>query len=165
MFEHGDLAARVGQALIERAESVAVGESSAGGLISSTLLSVPGASAFYMGGAVVYTGRSRGLLFERDELPPEMRGATEDFACALALNAASRMRSDWGLAETGATGPKGNPYGDPAGHAWVAVRRPNGSTVARNVTTGSNDRAANMHTFTGAALELLLAELAAAPPK
>lgn len=161
MLTHTDLAVRVGRALVDRSESVAVGESSAGGLISATLLSVPGASAFYMGGAVVYTGRSRGLLFERDELPPEMRGATEDFACALALNAASRMRSDWGLAETGATGPKGNPYGDPAGHAWVAVRRPDQTTVARNVTTGSDDRVGNMQAFTAAALELLLSELSA----
>jgi len=165
MFEHSDLAVRVGQALTDRNESVAVGESSAGGLISSTLLSVPGASAFYMGGAVIYTGRSQGLLFERDELPADIRGATEDFACALARNAASRMRSDWGLAETGATGPKGNPYGDPAGHAWVAVRRPDGTTAARNVTTGSNDRAANMQAFTAAALELLVSELSAAPAK
>ncbi|MGZ0177434.1 MAG: CinA family protein [Acidimicrobiales bacterium] len=159
MFEHAALAARVGRALTDRNESVAVGESSAGGLISATLLSVPGASAFYMGGAIVYTGRSRGLLFERDELPLDTRGATEDFAWALARNASSRMRSDWGLAETGAAGPSGNPYGDPAGHAWVAVRRPDGTTVARNVTTGSSDRAANMNAFTAAALDLLLAEL------
>ena len=160
-FEHAELAAEVGRALVARGESVAVGESSAGGLIAATLLSVPGASAFFMGGAVVYTGRSRGLLFDRDELPPETRGATEDFACALARNASSRMRSDWGLAETGATGPSGNPYGDPAGHAWVAVRRPDGTTLARNVTTGSDDRAANMEAFTAAALELLLSELRA----
>ena len=159
MFENADLAAHVGQALRDRGESVAVGESSAGGLISSTLLSVPGASAFYMGGAVVYTGRSRGLLFDRDELPADSRGATEDFACALARNAASRMRADWGLAETGAAGPSGNPYGDPAGHAWVAVRRPDGSTVARNVTTGDSDRSVNMNAFTEAALRLLLTEL------
>lgn len=159
MFEHGDLAAQVGEALSSRGQSVAVGESSAGGLISSTLLCVPGASAFYKGGAVIYTAHSRGLLFDHDELPSDSRGATEGFACALAHNAASRMRSDWGLAETGATGPHGNPYGDPAGHAWVAVCRPDGSTFARNVTTGDNDRAANMHAFTEAALRLLLSEL------
>jgi len=163
MFDHTNLASQVGQALVDRKESVAVGESSAGGLISATLLSVPGASAFYLGGAVVYTGRSRGLLFDRDELPPDTRGATHDFACALALNAADRMRADWGLAETGATGPSGNPYGDPAGHAWVAVRRPDGTTVAHNVTTGSDDRATNMSAFAQAALELLLSELAATP--
>lgn len=159
MFEHADLAAQVGQALVDRGEFVAVGESSAGGLISSTLLSVPGASAFFKGGAVIYTAHSRGLLFDRDELPSDSRGATEDFGCALARNAASRMRADWGLAETGASGPSGNPYGDPAGHAWVAVRRPDGTTVARNVTTGNSERSANMHAFTEAALQLLLSEL------
>jgi len=159
-FEHTDLAAEVGRALVAREEFVAVGESSAGGLISATLLSVPGASAFYLGGAVVYTARSRGLLFDRDELPDGMRGATEPFAEALATNAALRMRAEWGLAETGATGPTGNPYGDPAGHAWVAVRRPDGSTTARNVRTDQSDRVANMSAFTAAALTLLLEELA-----
>jgi PncC family amidohydrolase len=159
MFDHTDLAAEVGAALVARGESVAVGESSAGGLISATLLSVPGASAFYLGGAVVYTARSRGLLFERAELPPEIRGATQAFAEHLARNAATRMRADWGLAETGASGPSGNPYGDPAGHAWVAVRRPDDTTVARNVITGDDDRPANMARFTKAALELLLDEL------
>ena len=159
MFEHTELAAAVGKALVSRGESVAVGESSAGGLISATLLSVPGASALYQGGAIVYTGRSRGLLFERDELPADSRGATEDFACAMARNAAARMRSDWGLAETGASGPSANPYGDPAGHAWVAVRRPDGSTSARHVLTGQSDRAMNMSSYTFAALTLLLDEL------
>lgn len=154
-----DLAAQAGAALIERREFVAVAESSTGGLISASLLSVPGASAYYLGGAVVYTGKSRGLVFERDELPPETRGATEDFAQRLALGAKAKMRSDWGLAETGATGPSGNPYGDPAGHSWVCVARPDGSTIARNVLTGSDDRAANMSAFSTAALELLLAEV------
>ncbi|MFT7599862.1 MAG: nicotinamide-nucleotide amidase [Acidimicrobiales bacterium] len=159
MIAHTEVAMAVGAALIEREQFVSVAESSAGGLISATLLSVPGASAFYLGGAVVYTSRSRGLIFEKDELPPETRGATEDFAQRLALGAKTKMRSDWGLAETGATGPSGNPYGDPAGHAWVCVARPDGSTEARNVLTGSADRAANMSAFTEAALQLLLSTL------
>ena len=49
------LAAEVGEALKARGEKVAVAESSSGGLISAALLSVPGASAYYLGGAVVYT--------------------------------------------------------------------------------------------------------------
>lgn len=159
MFEQSELAAEVGKALVARGEFVAVGESSAGGLISATLLSVPGASAFYLGGAVVYTARSRGLLFERDELPADSRGATEAFAIALATNAATRMRADWGLSETGASGPSGNPYGDPPGHAWVGVRRPDGTAIARNVRTDDDDRAANMSAFTHAALTLLLEQL------
>ena len=156
---NSELAAEAGALLVERGEFLAVAESSAGGFISATLLSVPGASAFYLGGAVVYTGRSRGLVFERDALPPETRGATEDFAQRLALGARAKMRSEWGLAETGASGPSGNPYGDPAGHAWVCVARPDGSTATRHLLTGSDDRAANMVAYTDAAIELLVAEL------
>lgn len=159
MFEHSELAAAVGAALVDRGQFVAVGESSAGGLISATLLSVPGASAFYLGGAIVYTARSRGLLFQRDEIPSDVRGATQAFAELLAHRAAEKMRADWGVAETGAAGPSGNPYGDPAGHAWVAVQRPDGMTVARNVRTGDDDRTANMSAFTEAALEFLLEQL------
>lgn len=160
MLEHTELAASIGAALVERGQFVATAESSAGGLISATLLSVPGASAFCLGGAVVYTGRSRGLLFERDELPPDTRGATQAFAEHQATAAATKMRADWGLAETGATGPSGNPYGDPAGHAWVALRRPDGTTRSQHVLTGDSNRAANMGRFTEAALALLLDELA-----
>ena len=159
MFEHTALAAEVGEALVEREQRVAVGESSAGGLISATLLSVPGASAFYLGGAIVYTARSRGLLFQRDEIPSDVRGATQAFAELLAHRAAEKMRAEWGVAETGASGPSGNPYGDPPGHAWVAVQRPDGMTVARHVETNSDDRAANMSRFTGAALEFLLEQI------
>ncbi len=153
------LAAAAGAALVQRDQKVAVAESSAGGLISATLLTVPGASAFYLGGAVVYTARSRGLLFGRDELPPDTRGATEGFVQHLSLGARREMRADWGLAETGATGPSGNPYGDPAGHAWVGVARPDGATTARNVSTGSDDRVANMVRFATAALTLLVEEI------
>ncbi len=159
MLEHTNLAARVGALLSERGQYVATGESSAGGLISATLLSVPGASAFCLGGAIVYTGRSRGLLFDADALPADVRGGTEMFAMYLAVAAASKMRADWGLAETGASGPSGNPYGDPAGHAWVALCRPDGTTRTQHVLTDDNDRAANMERFTEAALRLLLDEL------
>lgn len=151
-----DLSRQVGAALQARNERVAVAESSAGGLISATLLSIGGASAHYLGGAVVYTGRSRPLVL--DEVPDGTRGATEDFVRLLAAGARQRMGAEWGLAETGATGPSGNPYGDPPGHAWVGVARPDGEIVTRNVLTGTDDRIANMAAFTRAALELLLEE-------
>jgi nicotinamide-nucleotide amidase len=154
-----DLAGEVGRALVNRDQKVAVAESSAGGLISATLLTVPGASAFYLGGAVVYTSSSRHLLFEKDQLPADTRGATEGFVQHLCLGAQREMKADWGLAETGATGPSGNPYGDPAGHAWVGIARPDGTTAARHVLTGSGDRVGNMGQFTAAALTLLLDQL------
>ena len=154
-----DMAVAVGAKLVDRDEKIAVAESSTGGLISATLLSVGGASAYYLGGSVIYTGRARGLIFERDALPPDTRGATKAFAEQLSLGARAKLRSEWGISETGATGPAGNPYGDPAGHSWVSVARPDGTTAARNVTTGDDNRADNMFRFSQAALQLLLDEL------
>lgn len=149
------IAARIGQALVARGQRVAVAESSSGGLVSAALLTVPGASAFYLGGSIIYTGRARGFLFERDDLPDGTRGATEDYAERLSLGAARKLRADWAVAETGATGPTGNPYGDPPGHSWVAVAGPESSTTARVVATGDDDRTANMFRFAAAALDLL----------
>ncbi len=154
-----DLGAAVGAALVDAGQRVAIGESSSAGLVSAALLSVGGASAFYLGGAVIYTGRARRFLFEPDELPPETRGATEDYAGRLARAARAALGADWAIAETGAAGPTGNPYGDPPGHAWVGVARPDGTTVARVVATGDDDRVANMFRFAAAGLDLLRTEL------
>jgi nicotinamide-nucleotide amidase len=119
---------------------------------------VPGASAYFLGGAVVYTGQARTVLLE---LPATalagMRPATEAYARLVATHTRQRFSSDWALAETGATGPTGNRYGDPAGHSCMAVA----GAVEASLTleTGSADRLANMHAFTEAALKFLLRNL------
>lgn len=149
------LAARAGAALIARGEAVAVAESSAGGLISATLLAVPGASGFFAGGAVVYDRRARvALLGMTDAAAAGMRPSTEPYAGMLAGLARERLGAAWGIGETGAAGPTANRYGDPAGHACVAVRGP-GVAAAMTVRTGRAGRADNMRAFTQAALHLL----------
>ena len=148
------LAAEVGEALKARGEKVAVAESSSGGLISAALLSVPGASAYYLGGAVVYTPKARVMLME---IPREalegMRSAGEPYAMLLARTARERFGATWGLSETGAAGPTGNGYGDAAGHTCIAVSGP--VEMAFTLETGESDRAANMNAFAAAALEML----------
>ena len=148
------LARRVGEALRARGETIAVGESSAGGLISAALLSVPGASAYYLGGGVIYTRRARKRIagIEREQVEG-MRSSSEPYALLLARTARERLSATWGLSETGAAGPDGNSYGDPAGHSCIAVTGP----VERVLTlrTGSADRVGNMHAFAARALELL----------
>ena len=153
----------VARLLAERGETLAVAESSAGGLISASLLSVPGASAFYLGGAVIYTLKaSKALLAPAVEMPPNIRGASDPFARYLAQAIAVRLGASWGLAETGATGPAGNRYGDPAGHAWVAVDGDKGQDQdSLHVLTGSDDREANMVAFAAAAVGLLQRHLTA----
>lgn len=148
------LAERVGHALKARGETVAVGESSAAGLVSAALLAVPGASGWYLGGAVVYTRRARrGLVDIPDEAMTGMRSSSEPYAMLLAGQVRTRLRASWGLAETGASGPTGNSYGDAAGHSCLAVSGP----VTRVITieTGSADRLANMVVFAQRALLLL----------
>lgn len=152
-----DLAARAGRALRDRGESVAVAEGSAGGLVSASLLAVPGASAYYVGGTVIYTMvASRELVGGVIESPPGMRGATEEFARYLAQCASAKLATTWGVGEAGAAGPP-NRYGDPAGHSWVAVAGPRPAT--RHVLTGLDDRVENMTAFAAAALTLLVDSL------
>jgi nicotinamide-nucleotide amidase len=156
------LAAEIARLLTARRETLAIAESSAGGLISAALLAVPGASAFFLGGAVVYTRLSRGVLLGiPDAALAGMGPATEPYAQLLARTARERFGASWALAETGATGPTGNRYGDAAGHACLAVAGPIERTTT--VETGRNERGANMQAFTEAALALLGTCLAAAP--
>ncbi len=161
--ELSESAHAIARLLAEREETLAVAESSAGGLISASLLSVPGASAFYLGGAVIYTkAASKVLLGGAIEMPPTIRGASEPLARYHAQAIAARLGASWGLAETGATGPAGNRYGDPAGHAWVAVSGGAGQGPdSLHVLTGSDDREANMVAFAAAALGLLQRSLTA----
>ena len=143
-----------------RGETIAVSESSTGGLISAALLSVDGASAYYRGGAIVYTPKARAALMgvTRQEMG-EMRSASEPYAQFMASTVRERMAATWGLAETGATGPSGNAYGDAAGHCCVAVSGP--VSLSLIIETGHGDRAANMEAFRDTALKLLLEALQA----
>ena len=147
-------AERLGALLKARGETVAVSESSSGGLVSAALLAVPGASAFFMGGAVVYTEVARSALLGIG--PAEMAGirsASEPYALLLARTLRTRFGTTWGIAETGAAGPSGNRYGDPAGHTCVAISGP--LERVATLETGSAARARNMRSFAGALLDLL----------
>ena len=154
-------AAKAAALLQARAERIAVSESSAGGLISAALLAVPGASAYYAGGGIIYSARAfKGLLNLDRERLGGMRSSSEPYAAFLAETIRTKHRVEWGIAETGAAGPTGNGYGDPAGHTCIAVSGP----VSRTYTlrTGIDDRWTNMNWFAEAALERLVEALEAA---
>ncbi|MED6310383.1 MAG: CinA family protein [Pseudomonadota bacterium] len=154
--------AEIAKILIERGETVAVGESSAGGLVSASLLAVPGASKYFMGGGVIYTHRARKRLMKIDfKDHPGVRSSSEPYASLLAGSVRELLSATWGLAETGAAGPTGNSYGDDAGHTCVAVAGP--VTDVRTLETASSDREANMWAFTDEALELFIECLKRAP--
>ncbi len=148
------LGSAVGSLLKERKQTLGVAESSAGGLINAALVAVPGASAYYLGGAIVYTLASRSALLglSAQDLV-NIRSASEPFAKLLARRMRDHLGATWGLSETGASGPTGNRYGDAAGHACIAVSGPVEAVIT--LETGSADREGNMWVFARHALELL----------
>jgi PncC family amidohydrolase len=160
-----DLGAQAGALLKERREMVAVAETSAGGLISASLLAVPGASRYFAGGAVTYSARSiRGLAgIAIEEMRQKgIRSSSEPYAQLLAEAIRARHGNiAWGLSETGAAGPEGNSYGDPAGHTCIAVAGV--VNTVRTLRTGQSDRLANMRAFAEATLSLFIEVLQTAP--
>jgi PncC family amidohydrolase len=149
-----ELGSRAGALLKARGETISVAEGSCGGLISAALLAVTGASAYYVGGSVIYTRAGKeALLGDVLETPKGLRGASEPWVSWLALATRTKLGTTWGIGEGGAAGPA-NPYGDPAGHAWFAVSGPRSAT--RHLLTGEDDRPTNMKLFAQAALELLI---------
>jgi PncC family amidohydrolase len=158
MKELVGIAERIATRLVARKETIAVAESSTGGLISAALLSVPGASSYFLGSAVVYTRDARRILMDiGDDEMKGIRSASEPYAKLLANRVRDRFATHWGVSETGATGPTGNRYGDAAGHCCLAVA--GAQTRVTTLETGSSDRLANMHVFAAAALNLLLQQL------
>jgi nicotinamide-nucleotide amidase len=141
--------------LKQRGETIAVAESSTGGMISAALLAVPGASAYFVGGAVIYTAAARrAVLGISDQEMRGMRASTEAYAVLVARTARERFATDWAIAETGAAGPTGNRYGDAAGHSCIAVA--GAAERAITIETGHTDRFGNMSAFTASALDLLI---------
>ena len=154
------IAERIAARLKDRKETLSVAESSAGGLISAALVAQPGASAFYASGTVVYTLEGRRVLLDlSDEAMKGVRASTEPYVLIAARAMRERLGTSWALAESGATGPTGNRYGDPAGHGVIAVA----GAVERSATieTGSGDRVENMIVFAERALALLAESIGA----
>ena len=153
------IAEKIAARLIERKQTIAIAESSTGGLISAALLAVPGASAYFLGGGVIYTRDARRILMDiPDEAMKGIRSASEPYAKLLASQIRQRFATDWGLSETGATGPAGNRYGDAAGHSCMGVAG-GPEPVAMTLETGGADRLGNMHVFAATALDFLLKHL------
>lgn len=154
MKNFSELANEVAVILKERRETIAIAESAAGGLISAALLSVPGASAYFLGGGVVYTRKARRLLMDvQDTALAGIRTSSEPYALLLAGAARQRFSATWGVGESGAAGPTGNSHGDAAGHSCLGISGP--VELSLTLETGRTDRIANMEAFTLAALQLL----------
>ena len=136
-----------------RGETIAVAESTTGGLISARLLSMPGASTYFLGGVIIYTRASRKVFL--DVSAEKLRGVrplTEDMALLFARQVREKLAATWGMAELGLAGPTGA-YGYEAGNSVIAVSGPIEASV--KISTGHNDRVRNMEEFTDGACRLL----------
>ena len=145
--------------LTAAAQTVAVAESSTGGLISAALLAVPGASAYYLGGSVIYTLPSRRHILGIRRADVEgLAPMTEEMVLPFAQKARDQLDPTWGIAELGIAGPTGVRYDKSQpeiapGSSVIAVTGP--KTLTTRVSTGHNDREQNMWAFAKAALGLL----------
>jgi nicotinamide-nucleotide amidase len=152
-------AERIAAKLKANNQTISIAESSTAGMLSAALLAIPGASAYFLGGAVVYTRQSRAELLGVTEA--ELVGitpSTETYALLFARKIRGKLATTWSLGETGTAGPTGSRYGHAAGHSCIAVMGPNGEHSI-TVETGKSDRLDNMRTFSMKALELLEQQL------
>lgn len=150
------LAEEAAALLKQRRETLAVSESSVGGLVSAALIAQPGASAFFLGSTIIYTREAGRVL--RVGKAIDLKGLepmTPAFVQALAVGFRHQMGSDWATSEMGASGPAGSPYGPKPGTACIAISGPVSKGLF--IETKSDDRAGNMRAFGHAQLTLLIA--------
>jgi nicotinamide-nucleotide amidase len=125
--------------LVERHETFATAESLTGGLVAATVVEIPGVSAVYRGGLVVYAtdlkaslaGVPEPLLAERGPVDPQV-------AVALAAGCRERCGADWGQATTGVAGPEPQD-GKPVGLVYIAVAGAAGAAVRELRLDGNRD--------------------------
>jgi len=147
-------AERVGELLLARDWRIAVAESTAGGLLSAALLTVPGSSRYYERGIVAY---SKAAKLETLGMPPELyteRGSSHQAAVRAMAEGVRRLSgAQVGVAESGVAGPAPGRTGLPIGTVWAAVATPE-RMVERELHL-PGDRAQIMSGIVDAVLDML----------
>ncbi|HEX6032110.1 MAG TPA: CinA family protein [Tepidiformaceae bacterium] len=161
LLEHDELCEAVGEALVARGEKVAVSETTAGGLISARMLSVPGASRWFDGAVVPYSGAHRWEQLGVDrEIAREHGAVSEEWVRATAEGLARAMGTAWAVAESGIAGPQGSRRSPkPVGSVAIAVVGPHGAASEEQVFPGR--RVEVMEQITQRCLELLMERIKA----
>jgi nicotinamide-nucleotide amidase len=142
--------------------TVATGESCTGGLVAHALTEVPGSSGYVRGGIVAYADLVKTALLGVPADVLEAHGAVSaQVAVAMAEGARVRLGTDLGVGVTGVAGPDGGTEAKPVGLVYVAVAGLGAPVVRRYQWSG--DRSENKRDSAAAAIELLLAQVDAAP--
>ena len=116
------------------ARTIAIAESCTGGLVAARLTETPGASAYLLGGLVVYSNEAKVRLAEVPAALIEEHGSvSEEVAVALAEGVRSVLASDVGVGVTGIAGPDGGTAEKPVGLVWCAVSLSSGERAVRKL--------------------------------
>jgi nicotinamide-nucleotide amidase len=152
--EQEALTEEIATLLTDRGETIAVAESTTGGLVSAALLSIAGASRYYRGGGVLYTLDSRVALAGMDRaLYANYQGTTPEMLAQLAEATRVKLDATWAIAESGLAGPTSGRSGAPPGRTTIAVAGP--LERSTRIETGLSDRGDNMAAFTSHTLRFL----------
>lgn len=130
--------------LTRAGESVAIAETSAGGLIAAELLAQSGASKFFRGGVVVYSKHSKQAVLGLDP-DSSQPTSTEPHALELAAAVREKLGSDWGVGETGVAGPSANSRGIAPGVCAIGVVGPDGVSVSTTLWPSDDLSAADAY--------------------
>ncbi len=162
LLENDELAIAVGEALMARAEKVATSETTAGGLMAARMLSVAGASRWFDGGIVPYSGAHRWEQLALDrEIAREHGAVSEEWVRATAEGLRAAMGTAWAVAESGIAGPQGSRRSPkPVGSVAIAIAGPDGTVSEEQVFPGT--RVQVMEQIVERCLKLLLEQIQAA---
>jgi PncC family amidohydrolase len=134
------LAVKLGEVLRKREWTLAVAETTTGGLISARIVAVPGSSAYYERGVVAYSKASKIEMLGMDEaVMGEFGAVSVETAVAMAEGTRKVSGATVGIAETGIAGPILGRSPKPAGTAYVAISGPMGSQCESFVFEGDRD--------------------------
>lgn len=140
---------RVGDALRERGDTLAIAESCTGGLVGSRLTDVPGSSAYFDRSLVTYSYEAKQqLLAVTRETLDEHGAVSEPVALEMARGVRDTAQTEWGVATTGVAGPTGGTEATPVGTVYIAVAH------AAPWETGQSDSQVSRHEFDGSRTEI-----------
>lgn len=151
---------QVAEILLERGQTVSVAEACTNGLLGYTLGTIPGASRFFPGGVIAYTGGLKEkILGVPDGLYLTAGSVSREMAIAMARGVLELTGTDYALSTTGVTGPAAGRSGLPIGTFWIGLAVKDGADAAIEIRV-NGDRDATKQGAVRAAIDLLANHLA-----
>jgi len=121
-FGNETLAEIVGKLLIKNNQTIGTIESCTAGALSAEIVSVPGASSYYLGGIIPYSNNLKHKLLNVSKYNLETFGAvSEQVVKEMALNGKKLLSVDYCIATSGIAGPSGESKDKPIGTTWIAI--------------------------------------------